>query len=84
LYVVLGWLALLVFFWCLLLVAARADRRDARARGREVPDGGQPKPADLRRFARTRRLLNRHAVDGVSRARDEPDEDLLLHRRRRR
>jgi hypothetical protein len=70
LYVVLGWLALAVFFWCLLLVAARADRRDA------LPN--------TRRFARTRRLFERHSPAGGGSAREEPDEKLLHHRRRRR
>jgi hypothetical protein len=84
LYVVVGWFALVVFFWCLLVVAARADRRDASARPQEVPERGQPEPADTRRFAHTRRLLDRHSVADGSRARDEPDQELLHHRRRRR
>jgi hypothetical protein len=69
-YVVVGWLALAPFFWCLLLVAARADRRDVSH--------------TTRRFARPRRLLERHAPAGGGSARDEPGEQLLHHRRRRR
>jgi hypothetical protein len=69
-YVALGWLPLALFFWCLLLVAARADRRDA--------------PHNTRRFARTRRLLERRTLAGGGSARDEPDEHLLHHRRHRR
>jgi hypothetical protein len=73
----------MIFFWCLLLIATRADRRDASARAQEVPDGRQPEPANTRRFARSRRLLKRHSLAGASRARDEADEEILHHRRRR-
>jgi hypothetical protein len=63
-------LALAVFFWCLLLVAARADRWEASH--------------NTRRFARTRRLLERHSPAGGGSTREEPDEQHVQHRRRRR
>jgi hypothetical protein len=63
-------LALAVFFWCGLLVAARADRRDASH--------------DTRRFARTRRFLERHSTTGRGSAGEVPDEKVLHHSRRRR
>src|SRR3954471_21033207 len=66
LYVLVGWFALAMFFWCLLLVAAHADRRDA--------------PHTPRRSPRTRRLLERHSPAGGGSAREEADEEVLHHR----
>jgi hypothetical protein len=74
LYVVLGWFGLLAFFWCLLRVAARADRRDASARAQQAPSRDHPQPRDIRRVARTPRLLDRHALVDRRSAHDQPDE----------
>ena len=39
LYVGIGWFGVALVFWCLLVVAARADRRDAAETARAEPDG---------------------------------------------
>jgi hypothetical protein len=80
-YGALVWMALVVFFWCLLLVAARADRRDAGVSLRE-PQGavGRADPRTTGHFARARHESQRHVLAGLARARHEPDERLVQHR----
>ena len=67
-YGVLGWLALAGFFWCLLLAAGRADRRDASA-PRE-PRGTGAAPAGSRALG----ISPIAAPGGLSTVRDEPQQ----------
>jgi hypothetical protein len=69
----LAWVALAGFFWALLAVSARADRRDDEAR--------VPRRATSR-FARARARLRPHA--SVARSGDEEREELSERRQRRR
>lgn len=50
----LVWVALIGFFWCLLAIAARADRRDVRAERCDVPDAAPGAELPRGRFARAR------------------------------
>jgi hypothetical protein len=74
-YGVLGWVALAVFFWCLLLVAARADCRDADVSPRELH--GPAKPRSGRRFVWARHQSGRRGFGGLARARYAPQAHLV-------
>jgi hypothetical protein len=73
-YGVLGWVALAVFFWCLLLVAARADRRDADVSPRELHGPAKPR---TRRFVRARHQSGRRGFGRLARARYAPEARLV-------
>jgi hypothetical protein len=75
LYGVLGWVALTVFFWCLLLVAARADRPDADVSPRELH--GAAKPRSSRGFVRARQQSGRRGFGRLARARYAPGARLV-------
>jgi hypothetical protein len=68
----LAWVAIAAFFWALLALSARADRRDEDA---IVP------PRATGRFGRARARFRRHA--SASRG-DETSEDIAARRERRR
>jgi hypothetical protein len=71
----LVWVALVGFFWCVLAMAARADRRDARTGQRNGPGAASTAPPSAGRFARARGRLRRGAR-GALNARPDPDQAL--------
>src|SRR5215207_6024192 len=55
----LVWVALVGFFWCVLAIAARADRRDAQTAQRNGHDAASTAPPSAGRFGRARGRLRR-------------------------
>jgi hypothetical protein len=72
--------ALIGFFWCLLAMATRADRRDARTDRRNAIDAAPTARATTGRFARARGRFRR-GRRGALNAR--PDADQALPRQMR-
>ena len=80
----LVWLVLLAFFWGLLLLAGRADRRDADA-SRRIPTGAAAgRPQTMGRFGRARGVLRPRAPAAGADHAPEASEDLIQRRARRR
>ena len=75
----LVWVALVGFFWCVLAIAARADRRDAQTAQRNGHDAASTAPPTTGRFARARGRLRRGAP-GALNARLDPDQALAAAR----
>jgi hypothetical protein len=77
-YMGIAWMALVGFFWCVLALGARADRRDARKRR---PDAARAAPSEERAtggFARPPSVLTRRSATRAT------DQALRQHARRRR
>jgi hypothetical protein len=84
LFVGIGWCAVAVLFWCLLVVAARADRQDAADAARTEPEGEPATSAHHRSLPPGRAVVDRSFVTRRSRALRKANEDLVSRARQRR
>lgn len=76
-------MALVGFFWCLLVTAARADRRDTHAARSTALDGAAAAQRTMGRFARARGRLRRSAREALN-VRPETDQVLRQHEKPKR
>jgi hypothetical protein len=71
----LVWVALIGFFWCLLAIAAGADRRDARKERRTARGPAPTGQPSAGRFASARDRLTRGGRRALN-AREDTDQTL--------
>ena len=77
LYVGIGWFGVALLFWCLLIVAARADHRDTADTARTEPGGEPAGPPTTGRFAPARAVVDRSFVARRNRAFRKASGDLV-------
>jgi hypothetical protein len=68
LYVGIGWFAVALLSWCLLVVGARADHRDTADTARTEPGGEPARPPITGRFVPGRAVVDRSFVARRNRA----------------